>query len=381
MKFSHIADIHLGQTQYREREREDDMYLAFQEAVDVSINDHVDFVILSGDLFHQPSPSGRAMVVFAKILKRLNDSGIKAYFILGDHDINNTVETPVAHVYDRLGVATHIGDGEPIKHDGVLLCGFDRIKKNEMPDYEERFTNVDAIAKRHDGHKILVMHQGITEIGKFTGNITIGEMPKEFSYYAMGHLHNRYERRFDKLGGILAYPGSTERTDVEGINGTKKGFYQVDISGKEASTQWIGLNTRPHLVFDVEYNNMVSRVNKITAEVSTLKKRPVVQINVSGSSIDRAAVHEATMPIRNIALYLKTKIMRTEIRDDGVEILSEKSFNMNSERVRLVEKTLGDSLLSKFALDTLLPLLSTGKIDEALEVVFADYKKFRTGCL
>ena len=44
MKFSHISDTHLGQ--YRsKKEREDDTYNAFKQAIEISIKDKVDFVI------------------------------------------------------------------------------------------------------------------------------------------------------------------------------------------------------------------------------------------------------------------------------------------------------------------------------------------------
>ena len=378
MKFAHISDTHLGQTQYHEQEREDDMYRALKEAADIAIRDHVDFVVLSGDLFDKPSPSGRAIVAFAKILKHLKNSDIKTYFILGEHDISRIRETPVAHVYDRLGVATHIGDGIPIKHKNVLLVGFDKMRSDELPHHEDRFAEIDAVAKQHDGHRILVMHQGVTEVNKFAGEIAVGDMPKTFSYYAMGHLHNRFEKRFDALGGILAYPGSTEITSVEGIHGTKKGFYEVDISTNEATMQCIGLDTRPHLVFDVEYANLASHVNKIATEIMALEKRPVVKINISGSSIDVGMLHETSTPIRDVALYLKLVASRTETNDDG-EVINEKPVHMDVERTRLTEKALGDNTLSKFALEELLPLLSAGKIEEALKLVYSDYEKFRKG--
>src|SRR5256885_11008015 len=51
MIFSHIADTHLGFVQYHSEEREDDVYSAFNQAIDISINDHVDFVIFAGDIF------------------------------------------------------------------------------------------------------------------------------------------------------------------------------------------------------------------------------------------------------------------------------------------------------------------------------------------
>ena len=45
MLFSHISDTHLGLVQYNSEERENDIYDAFNQTIDISIKDHVDFVI------------------------------------------------------------------------------------------------------------------------------------------------------------------------------------------------------------------------------------------------------------------------------------------------------------------------------------------------
>ena len=47
MLFSHISDTHLGLVQYGSEERAQDVYDAFNQAIDTSINDHVDFVIFA----------------------------------------------------------------------------------------------------------------------------------------------------------------------------------------------------------------------------------------------------------------------------------------------------------------------------------------------
>ena len=47
MIFSHISDTHLGLQQYGLEEREKDIYDSFNQAIDISINDHVDFVIFA----------------------------------------------------------------------------------------------------------------------------------------------------------------------------------------------------------------------------------------------------------------------------------------------------------------------------------------------
>src|SRR5207249_5495098 len=76
---SHISDTHLGFVQYHSEEREEDVYLAFNQAVNVSIKDHVDFVVFAGDIFHVPNPSGKAIVVLANALKRLKENNIDSF--------------------------------------------------------------------------------------------------------------------------------------------------------------------------------------------------------------------------------------------------------------------------------------------------------------
>ena len=62
MLISHISDIHLGYSQFNLIEREQDIYDAFEETVDKSISEHADLVILAGDIFHTPRPSGSSIL-------------------------------------------------------------------------------------------------------------------------------------------------------------------------------------------------------------------------------------------------------------------------------------------------------------------------------
>ena len=153
MLFSHISDTHLGLVQYNSEERENDIYDAFNQAIDISIKDHVNFVIFSGDLFHVPHPSGRAILQMANALKRLKQKEIDSFFILGEHDISRISSTPIPYVYHNLDVAKYIGHGKPINYKNILLVGFDKIRKSEIPEFEEKFSEIDLAAKNHSGHK------------------------------------------------------------------------------------------------------------------------------------------------------------------------------------------------------------------------------------
>ena len=176
-------------------------------------------------------------------LKRLKQNNINSFFILGEHDISRIRTTPIPYVYHNLEFSKYIGQGKPIEHKGVLLAGFDKIRKTEIPQYEEKFAEVDKAAQNFSGHKVLVLHQGLTEFNKFAGELQSTDLPK-ISYYAMGHLHDTDVKKFNHLNGPIAYPGSID-LQQEGIKKTKKGFFEVDISGQEANPNWIELDTRP----------------------------------------------------------------------------------------------------------------------------------------
>ncbi|MEK0346211.1 MAG: metallophosphoesterase, partial [Nitrosopumilus sp.] len=146
MLFSHISDTHLGLVQYGLEERAQDVYDAFNQAIDISIKDHVNFVIFAGDIFHEPKPNGTAINQMANGLIRLKENRIDSFFILGEHDISRIRATPIPYVYHNLGFSKYIGQGIPIEYNGILLAGFDKIRKAEMPQYEEKFAEIDKRA-------------------------------------------------------------------------------------------------------------------------------------------------------------------------------------------------------------------------------------------
>ena len=67
-------------------------------------------------------------------------------------------------------------------------------------------------------------------------------------------LHDKDIKQFNHLNGPIAYPGSIELTTSEGIKESQKGFFEVDISGKEANPNWIELEL--DLNFHLKQNMM-----------------------------------------------------------------------------------------------------------------------------
>ena len=374
MIFSHISDTHLGLQQYGLEEREQDVYDSFNQAIDISIKDKVDFVIFAGDIFHTPNPSGKAILQMANALKRLKQNSIESFFILGEHDISRIRATPVSYVYHNLEFSKYVGRGEPVYHKDVMIAGFDKIRKNEITTFEEKFRKLDSVAKQHSGHKILVLHQGITELNQFAGELNASDLPKNFTYYAMGHLHDKIVKDFDQLGGPLAYPGSTEMTTSEGIKETEKGFFEVDISTNEAKPTWIKLDTRPQFSSKIDFEEFDDSITKVIEKIGTFEKKPIIEIKIHGKTAERDVVEAKVLQIIPKTLHCSWKISQT---DDGTSVLLDRPTRIDEELFKLAINTLKSEKLAGFAVNDLLPLLSTNQLEQATELVIENFEQYK----
>ena len=67
MKLVHFSDTHLGfndldiVSEYGINQREADFYDAFSQVIDKILNIKPDYAVHTGDLFHRPHPSNRAI--------------------------------------------------------------------------------------------------------------------------------------------------------------------------------------------------------------------------------------------------------------------------------------------------------------------------------
>lgn len=375
MLFSHISDTHLGLVQYGSEEREQDIYQSFNEAIDTSIKDHVDFVLFAGDIFHVPNPNGTAIVQMANALKRLKQNNIDSFFILGEHDISRIRTTPIPYVYHNLEFSKYIGQGVPFEYKGILLAGFDKIRKTEISKYEERFAEIQNIASRHSGHKILMMHQGITEFNKFAGELQSTDLPKNFTYYAMGHLHDTDVKNFSHLDGPVAYPGSIELTTSEGIKEAKKGFFEVDISGKELKTNWIELDTRPQFSFKTEYEELENTIQEISQKISSIQRKPIIELKIQGEDIEADKIQAQISTIQAQTLRCFWRIISKEISDSSVFL--DRPHAIDDEMFKLSVNALGSEEMANFAIKELLPPLTSNQIKEATDVILQNFENFK----
>ena len=201
-------------------------------------------------------------------------------------------DVPFIHIYSNLGLAKKLRCDEPFKIENCILFGADKERHGSIDSLIENMRHAEHLAKQHTGKKVLVLHQGLADFNKFAGELNSTDLPAGFNYYAMGHYHDHIEKRFEFLGGPLAYPGSIDLTPSEGIKEVDKGFIITDMS-EEPSTQWVKLESRrPQFSVRIDYKDIANEVELIIKKATAYDKKPIARIEVSGSNIDSKIIAE-----------------------------------------------------------------------------------------
>lgn len=251
-RFIHAADIHLGNQQYGLAEREDDFYRAFLCVVDHACREHVDFVLISGDLLHKASQTdARALLQATIALKRLRGARIPVIAIEGNHELQQKVDTVSFPQYLNSVDLIHLLDIESDRFGGKTFRPWDAESRaggyfdlGQVRIFGMRYMGaqtgrvVEELAggvDRGDAEfVIMMMHAGVEgEIPHMHGGLTMAQMAPlrgSVDYVALGHVHKKLERE-----GWIYNPGSTEVCSMDEIGPAwPHGFFDVDIQNGRA---------------------------------------------------------------------------------------------------------------------------------------------------
>src|SRR3989344_855292 len=243
MKFAHFADCHIGS--WRDPKLKDISVKAFIKAIDTCIEQKVDFILISGDLFNTSVPSIDGLKEAVKKLKELKDKGIPVYGLAGSHDFSAAGKTMI-DVLENAGIFVNIFRGKVENKKLILNFTVDRktnaritgiIGKKVMLD--RKFYEILEKSNLEDekGYKIFLFHTAIDEIKpkelERINSAPMNYLPKNFNYYAGGHVHYIFEKRFPGYG-LIAYPGALFPTNFYELEKySKGGFYIVDVEERD----------------------------------------------------------------------------------------------------------------------------------------------------
>jgi len=370
VRVAHIADTHLGFRQYNLDEREHDLYEVMDEIADRVLEERVDIIIHSGDLFDSPRPVAQAYYAFKSFLNRLGDK-VKFFSVLGDHDTPKRRGMPPQKIFEDkicvLGLTG--GDHQTLRLNGkeVLIAGISHFGRRYRDTLIEELRKLDALAASYPA-SIILLHQAIDKFLPFEEvfEIRLDDLPRNFRYYAMGHLHSRMRASFGR--GELAYPGSTEimRSDeIDDWGRRGKGFYIVDIDSDKLDVREINLESiRPQIEFKVRYDSFNIELERLIEALKAYagRKAPIAHIIVEGKEVDRQRVQQ----VLNKVLLGRVLYFRCRVIEEAERRLAE--FKPGDINVRmLLKEYLKDDVIAEFGYE-LFKVLKDKNVEEAKRI-------------
>jgi DNA repair exonuclease SbcCD nuclease subunit len=353
VEFLHIADVHLGYQQYGHKERFNDFARSFEWAIDYAVEHQVDFVLISGDLFHQSAIEPLTLWQAVSLLDKLREAHITVIGIAGNHDKVRYRDTfswlrfLAKSGYLILLSPDFCEDGFELdpaeENEGayidlgcVRVFGIPHLGASIHPLLTELPQKMAAIDDSTIAFKVLMAHTAIEgEMPRSSGGLTANELAslrEHIDYLALGHLHKPFER-----GDWIYNPGSLEICEM-GDRKWHGGFYHVIVEPNKVpkhTVKHVKSHRRPfhRLRFAVDsYTNPLDLMDGLQSQLKVEKARmtqselsPVVEVSLEGvlnfdrHDLDLNQVQELT---HKIVSPLITKV-RNATRPVGFEIAPE----------------------------------------------------------
>jgi len=370
MKFAHIADCHLGgwpQPQLRELN-----FKCFQEVVRRCISEKVDFILIAGDLFDSPYPPIDTLKEAFDEFRKIKEAKIPVFLIAGSHDYSVSGKT-FLDVLEKAGFCKNVFDFEehngkiilhPTLYSGAAIYGYPG-KKSGLEVAEIRKIKLQEAPGLF---RIVMLHTSIRSAVPY-GDIEAvdeKELPAA-DYYALGHLHIRYQKN-EKV-----YPGPTFPNDIGELEELQGGSFCIVDKGKIKREL---INIKEVLPIYLEINNALHATDGIIAMLKGRNlKDKIIIIRLSGvletgktSDINFQSVEQFAREQGALTVLKSTN--KLYIKEFEKEDIPSESENIESKIVdELIKKN-----QSKFSglIPELLKTFMMEKIEDETTLAFED---------
>jgi len=374
VKFAHIADCHLGAFSRDQKLREYNLK-AFERAIDISKKRDVDFIIIAGDLFHNPHPD---MEIVDRAVKKLMDArkeGINIYSVYGSHDYKISQASLIdvlasADVFKK--VVTYLEEENVLELEkdpsGVSITGLSGRKNRADISYFEELEFPEP-----EGESVFVFHSPIAELKPADihedRSLPLSLLPDNFSYYAGGHIHEKIEYDQEKT---IYYPGPTFGANYTDLERDQRGFYIVE----DFQPEYIAFEEPSIIKRRIDAENL--KVKELREELSELYEEEmqgdILLLKISGtlsegepSDIDFSEVRRKLKDKGFETVYLN----RRELEGKEIERIKVKEEKEEEVEARLLEESRGEG---KIPVDFQKELLSVLKSDQKDGETYNDYE-------
>lgn len=266
VKFAHMADVHLGG--WKQKPLQDLNFQSFQKALDISISEKVDFLLIAGDLFDTAYPPIEILKETFAEFRRLKESGIPCFIISGSHDYSISGKT-FLEVLEKSGFCKNVVDFDetdegiilnPLIHGEVALYGFPG-KKTGLDIKDLKKMKLKPVEKKF---RILMLHTTIDKAVESLGGLPIdfveADSLPESDYCALGHIHIRLQYR------NFVYPGPLFPNNFAELEKLKHGSFSIVDTKNSEPVRIIELPLKEVEVIEIKVSDGLTATEEIISE-------------------------------------------------------------------------------------------------------------------
>lgn len=274
MKFAHLADIHLGYRQYGSEERALDFAQAFKKAMEFAEKQDVDFILISGDLFHKksemdPVTLAQATVVLERVKRTViavegnhDSTYFRERFSWMDYLSSQGLVVNLKPSFDKGSMEVPEWDGKSGAYIDVGDVRVYGLKYYGM--MTEKILDAFLPEIERDGFTVFMSHFGIEGYMNIYGCISSERLYRHrerIDYVALGHIHKKYVE-----DNFIFNPGSLESCDVSEYQ-FEKGIFLVEYDGELTYSHVSSFYTpRVFRVIEVEFSDYTALKDRLMKE-------------------------------------------------------------------------------------------------------------------
>jgi exonuclease SbcD len=305
MKFLHAADIHLdsplhGLERYEGApvaELRGATRRAFDNLVDLAIEEEVSFVLLVGDLYDGDWKDYNTGLYFSRRMAWLREAGIRVFIVAGNHDAASQI-TKQLRLPDNVTLfSTSRPQTVVLEKLGLAVHGQGFAKREVMEDLSRAYPQADP-----NLFNIGLLHtclDGKPGHEPYAPCTVDGLRSKGYHYWALGHVHSREVISQDPW---IVFPGNTQGRHARETG--PKGCTLVSVvEGEVAAVEhrdldvlrWVrcAVDVTDHASPDEIYDQVRTALQQVLEDAD---ERPVaVRLVLQGNSPVHTILHSDSM--------------------------------------------------------------------------------------
>lgn len=321
---------------------------AFENLIHLSIDENIDFLLLSGDIYDSDWKDYSTGLFFRRQMARLNDQGILVYMIAGNHDAASVISKKLTlpenvHVFSTRTVESVSVPGRPVVIHGRGFANRS-VPENLAMEYPSAISG---------NFNVGLLHTSLTGRSGHDTYAPCSEADlrqKNYDYWALGHVHQPEVIRRDPW---IVYAGSCQGRDVReaGPHGCR--LVAVNDSLEVVDATWHDLDVVRWKVLHIDLTNVkaesdaLDRVSEgmLGAVTDASGRMVAARVVFSGSTALHGPLH------RDFHRWKAEVLARAQ--DQGGDAVWVESIRISTTPVYDLTQLAGRDGLTRIVLETL----------------------------